>query len=42
MDVVDRIAKVRVDFNDRPLKEQKIRSMTVETFGEEYGEPEKA
>ncbi len=23
MDVVDRIAKVRVDFNDRPLKEQK-------------------
>lgn len=39
MDVVDRIAKVRVDFNDRPLKEQKIRSMTVETFGEEYGEP---
>ncbi len=42
MDVVDRIAKVRVDFNDRPLKEQKIRSMTAETFGEEYGEPEKA
>ena len=42
MEVVDQIAQVRVDFNDRPLKEQKIRSMTVETFGEEYGEPEKA
>lgn len=41
MDVVDRIAGVRVDFSDRPLKEQKIGSMTVETFGEEYGEPEK-
>ena len=40
MDVVNRIAEVRTDWNDRPLKEQKIKSMTVDTFGEEYGEPE--
>ena len=38
---VDRIASVRTDWSDRPLKEQKIRKMTVETFGVEYPEPEK-
>ncbi len=42
MDVVDQIAETRVDFSDRPLKEQKIKSMTVDTFGEVYEEPEKA
>jgi len=31
---------VKTDYNDRPLNEQKIQSMTVETFGEEYPEPE--
>ena len=41
MDVVNKIAAVRTDYNDRPMKEQKIQSMTVETFGEEYPEPEK-
>ncbi len=41
MDVVDEIASVRTDYNDRPLKEQKIKAVTVETFGEEYAEPEK-
>lgn len=41
MDVVNRIAEVRTDWNDRPLKEQKIKTMTVDTFGEEYDEPEK-
>ncbi len=41
MDVVDEIAAVRTDYNDRPLKEQKIKTVTVETFGEEYPEPEK-
>lgn len=41
MDVVDRIAQVRVDYNDRPLKEQKIKTMTVDTFGQETEEPEK-
>ncbi|MCR5370802.1 MAG: peptidylprolyl isomerase [Clostridium sp.] len=38
---VDRIASVRTDWSDRPLKEQKIKKMTVETFGVEYPEPEK-
>lgn len=42
IDVVDAIAETRTDYNDRPMKEQKIRSMTAETFGEEYPEPEKA
>jgi peptidyl-prolyl cis-trans isomerase B (cyclophilin B) len=41
MDVVDRIARTRCNFNDRPLEEQKIRSMTVDTKGESYPEPEK-
>lgn len=41
MDVVNRIAEVRTDWNDRPLKEQKIKTVTVDTFGEEYDEPEK-
>lgn len=40
-DIVDKIACVQTDYNDRPMKEQKIRSMTVETFGQEYPEPEK-
>ena len=41
MDVVDRIARTRCNFNDRPLEEQKIRSMTVDTKGGSYPEPEK-
>ncbi len=41
LDVVDKIASVRTDWGDRPLKEQKIKKMTVETFGVEYPEPEK-
>lgn len=41
MDVVNKIAETRTDYSDRPLKEQKIKSMTVDTFGEEYSEPEK-
>ncbi|MCI8511580.1 MAG: peptidylprolyl isomerase [Lachnospiraceae bacterium] len=41
MEVVNQIAEVRTDRGDRPMKEQKIQSITVETFGEEYPEPEK-
>lgn len=40
MDIVNRIADEKTDYNDRPIKEQKIKTMTVETFGEEYPEPE--
>ena len=41
MDVVNTIACVPTDFRDKPKKEQKIKSMTAETFGETYPEPEK-
>lgn len=41
MDVVNKIADVRTDYNDRPMKEQKLKSVTVDTFGETYPEPEK-
>ena len=42
MDAVNRIAEVRTDYSDRPMKEQKIKKMTVETFGVDYPEPEKS
>ena len=41
MDVVNAIAEVQTDYSDRPMEAQTIKSMTVETFGEEYPEPEK-
>ena len=41
IDVVDKIASVRTDFNDRPRTPQKMKKVTVETFGVEYPEPEK-
>ena len=41
MDVVNAIAETATDYSDRPMKEQKMKSVTVETFGVEYPEPEK-
>ena len=41
MDVVNKIADVRTDFSDRPMKEQKMKKVTVDTFGVDYPEPEK-
>ena len=41
IDVVNKIAEVDTDFGDRPLEPQAIKSMSVETFGVEYPEPEK-
>lgn len=40
MDVVDRIAEVPTDYMDRPLEDQKMVKVTVETFGVDYPEPE--
>ena len=40
-DVVDAIAAVRTDYNDRPRTPQKMKKVTVETFGVSYPEPEK-
>ena len=41
MDVVNSIAEVDTDYSDRPMEEQKIKSMTADTFGVDYPEPEK-
>ncbi len=41
MDVVDAIAGTKTDFRDRPLSPQRMKSVTCETFGETYPEPEK-
>lgn len=40
-DVLDKIAGVDTDYSDRPRKPQVMNTVTVETFGEEYPEPEK-
>ena len=41
MDVVNKIAETATDYNDRPLEEQVMESVTVDCFGVEYPEPEK-
>ena len=41
MDVVNKIADEYTDYADRPMADQRIKSMTVDTFGVEYPEPEK-
>ena len=41
MDVVDAIAATRTNRQDRPLEDQKIASITVDTKGETYPEPNK-
>lgn len=40
MDVVNKIAAVDTDYNDKPLKPQRMQTVTVETFGAEYPEPQ--
>ncbi len=42
MDVVDTIATARTDRNDRPIEPQRMKTVTVETFGVDYPEPVKA
>ncbi len=41
METVDKIAATEVDWNDKPLTPQVMRTVTVETFGENYPEPVK-
>jgi len=41
MEVVNAIADTETNFRDRPFEEQKIKSMTSETFGIDYPEPQK-
>ena len=41
MDIVNKIAETDTDYRDRPMTPQKIATVTVETFGVDYPEPEK-
>ncbi|MBR3524760.1 MAG: peptidylprolyl isomerase, partial [Lachnospiraceae bacterium] len=40
MEVVNRIAETDTDFQDRPLQDQVMETVTAETFGVTYPEPE--
>ena len=42
MDIVNKIAETETDYSDKPIEEQKIKSVTVELFGKDYPEPERA
>ena len=41
MDVVNRIAETATDWSDKPIEPQVMKTVTVETFGVDYPEPEK-
>ena len=40
MDVVDKIAETKTNFQDKPKQDQVMKSVTVETFDVDYDEPE--
>lgn len=41
MEVVDEIVSVKRDWQDKPLVEQRMKKVTVDTFGQDYGSVEK-
>lgn len=41
MDVVNQIAETATDYSDRPLENQVMQTVTVDTFGIDYPQPEK-
>lgn len=41
MDIVNKIATTNTDYSDRPLEDQVMKSVTVDTFGVDYPEPER-
>ena len=41
MEVADAIVNAQRDYNDKPLTAQRMKSVTVDTFGVDYPEPEK-
>lgn len=41
MEAVNAIAETATDYSDRPLEDQVMKAVTVETFGVDYPEPEK-
>ena len=40
MDTVDKIAETKTDFQDKPKEDQVMKTVTVETLGIDYDEPE--
>lgn len=40
MDVVNKIAETQTDYMDKPLNPQRMKTVTVDTFGETYPAPE--
>ncbi len=42
IEAVDNICAVRTDYNDKPRTPQRMKTVTVDTFGVEYPEPVKA
>ena len=42
LEVADAIVSVKRDWGDKPLKPQKMKKVTVDTFGVEYPAPERA
>ena len=42
IETVDEIAEIKTDWHDRPYEDQKMKSVTAETFGVSYNEPIKA
>lgn len=41
IDIVNKIAETATDYSDRPLEEQKMKKVTVDTMGVEYPAPER-
>ncbi|MFX0549695.1 peptidylprolyl isomerase [Hathewaya histolytica] len=41
MEVAKEVVMAKRDMSDRPYEDQVMKEVTVETFGEEFGEPEK-
>lgn len=40
-DVVDKIANTKTDYRDKPAEEVRLKKVTVDTFGENYPDPER-
>ncbi|WIV10848.1 peptidylprolyl isomerase [Proteiniborus sp. MB09-C3] len=41
LEEVDRIVNVKRDYSDKPLEDQRIKKVTVDTFGTDYGDVER-
>ena len=41
MDIVNKIAETATDYSDRPLEDQKMKKVTVDTMGVDYPAPER-